>query len=173
VKKELYLPLVLIGLSAAFIAVSFLVWITSGNDSLLKKKLRIGALIISLSGIALGCWSERDCSTCYLVAQENQFIVEDQHMGGRIVLEMSVTNKLTGMVDNYTSDNFWYLIEDYNDNEIQRGTVDPLDGAFDEYSEEFEIPVRIDLATGEYKLEFYLLEEEYPLATYELYVIND
>lgn len=172
-KRELYLPLVLIGLSAAFIVVSFLLWLSRGNDSLLKKKLRIGALIISLSGIALGCWSERDCSTCYLVAQENRFVVEDQHMGGRIVMDMSVTNKLTGLVDNYTSEDFWYLIEDYYDNEIQRGAVEPLDGAYDEWGEEFEILVRIDLATGEYKLEFYLLEEEYPLATYELYVIND
>jgi hypothetical protein len=172
-KKEIYIPLILIGLSVAFVVVSFLLWLSRGNDTLLKKKLRIGALIISLSGIALGCWSERDCSSCYLVARENVFIVEDQHMGGRIVLDMSVTNKLTGMVDNFTNDDFWYLIEDYNDNEIQRGTVEPLDGAYDEYQEEFEILVRIDLATGEYKLEFYLLEEEYPLAKYELYVIND
>jgi hypothetical protein len=172
-KKEIYIPLILIGLSVAFVVVSFLLWLSRGNDSLLKKKLRIGALIISLSGVALGCWSERDCSTCYLVAKENLFVVEDQHMGGRIVLDMSVTNKLTGLVSNYTSKNLWYLIEDHNDNEIQRGAVEPLDGAYDQHSEEFEIPVRIDLATGEYELEFYLLEEEYPLATYELYVIND
>ena len=172
-KKEIYIPLILIGLSVAFVVVSFLLWLSRGNDALLKKKLRIGALIISLSGIALGCWSERDCSTCYLVAQENVFTVEEQYMGGRIVLDMSETYKLTGLVSNYTSEDFWYLIEDYSDNEIQRGMVEPLDGAYDEHSEEFEILVRVDLATGEYKLEFYLIGEEYTLATYELYVINN
>ena len=172
-KKELYIPLILIGLSVAFVVVSFLLWLSRGNDSLLKKKLRIGALIISLSGIALGCWSERDCSTCYLIAPQNQFTVEDQHDGGKIVMDMSVSNKLAGHVSGYTSDDLWYLIEDYDDNEIQRGTVEPLDGSYDEYSEEFEILIRIDLPTGEYKLEFYQLEEEYPLATFELYVNND
>ena len=169
-KKEIYLPVVIIGLSVAFVVVSFLVWITRGNDSLLKKKLRIGGLILLLSGAAVGCRCE---DSCYLVAQENQFVVEDQYIGGRIVLDMSVTNKLTGLVSNYTSVDFWYLIEDYNDNEIQRGAVEPLDGAYDEAYEEFEVLVRIDLATGEYKLEFYMIETDYPLATYELYVMND
>jgi hypothetical protein len=169
-KKELYIPLILIGLSVAFVVVSFLVWITRGNDSLLKKKLRIGGFILLLSGAAVGCKCD---SSCYIVARENQFIVEDQYIGGRLALDMSETNKLTGLVSNYTSKNLWYLIEDHNDNEIQRGAVEPLDGAFDEHSEDFEILVRIDIPTGEYKLEFYMIEDDYPLAAYDLHVTND
>jgi hypothetical protein len=51
--------------------------------------------------------------------------------------------------------------------------VEPLDGAYDESDEEFEILVRIDIATGEYKLEFYLLEDEYPLTSFSLHITND
>jgi hypothetical protein len=172
-KKEIYIPLILIGLSVAFVVVSFLLWLSRGNDTLLKKKLRIGALIISLSGIALGCWSERDCVSCYLVIPDNQFIVEDQNIGGGIVLDMSVTNKLTGKITHRADEDFWYLIRGQNGDEVQRGMVDPLDGAYDEPEEEFEILVRIDLATGEYQLEFYLLEEEHPLSYFTLRVMND
>jgi len=171
-KKEIYIPLVLIGLSVAFVVVSFLVWITRGNDSLLKKKLRIGGFILLLSGAAIGCKCE---GTCYLTIPDNQFYVEDHGNGSRIELDMSVTNKLNGRINHREdeAEDFWYLIRAQNGDEIQRGNVEPLDGAYDEYEEEFEILVRIDLATGNYELEFYLLEEEYPLASFSLYVMND
>jgi hypothetical protein len=170
-KKELYIPLILIGLSVAFVVVSFLLWLSRGNDSLLKKKLRIGAIILSLTGTAVGCGGCGE--TCYLKIPDNQFYLEDHGSVGRIELDMSATNKLTGMIRHRIDEDFWYLIRKQNGEEIQRGNVEPLDGAYDESEEEFEILVRIDIATGEYELEFYLLEEEYPLASFSLYVVND
>lgn len=169
-KKELYIPLILIGLSVAFVVVSFLVWITRGNDSFLRKKLRIGAMILLLTGTAVGCKCE---DSCYLIIADNQFFIEDQGIGGRIELDMSVTNKLIGQIRHRADEDFWYLIRKRNGEEMQRGNVEPLDGVYDDIHEEFEIQVRIDLATGEYELEFYLLEEEYPLASFSLDVMND
>jgi hypothetical protein len=102
-KKELYIPLILIGLSVVFVVVSFLLWLLRGNDSLLKKKLRIGALILLLSGTAVGysgCWS------CYFTLPDNRFVVEDH------TLDISVTNKITGQIHHRAGEDFWYLIRE-------------------------------------------------------------
>ena len=171
-KKELYLPLVLIALSAAFIAVSFLVWITRGNDSLLKKKLRIGALILSLTGVATGCWSSEEIY-CYVPSVGSAIIVEDTRPHGTIELDMSVTNKLSGEIYPADGEELQYAITDQNDQDVQTGAVEALDGAFDEKLEEFELVVRSDIATGQYILKFYVPDPGVPDVTFFLHIIND
>jgi hypothetical protein len=171
-KKELYIPLVLIGLSVAFIVVSFLLWLSRGNDSLLKKKLRIGALILTLSGVATGCWYSEEV-TCYVPSVSCVFVVEDAVAQGTIELDMAVTNKLSGKIYQPEGEDFWYVITDQDDQEIQTGTVEALDGVFDEGMEEFELVVSSDVATGEYVLDFYTPELNRPAASFVLHIFND
>jgi hypothetical protein len=168
VKKEICLPLVLIGLSAAFIVVSFLVWITRGKDSLLKKKLRIGALILSLSGVGSGCWAV----SCYETLPYDYFTLEGMDFNGEIELDLTVSNILRGKIEQRHSQEYWFLIAGQDSAEIQTGTLEALDGAFNENTEEFEIAVRSDIPSGRYELYFYSEESDSEQAHFGLYIIN-
>jgi hypothetical protein len=170
VKKEICLPLVLIGLSAAFIVVSFLVWITRGKDSLLKKKLRIGALILSLSGVGSGCWP---VISCYDGLPADRFVLEGTDVYGEIELDLTVSNILKGKIQQRRGKDYWFLITGQDSVEIQTGTLEALDGAFNEDTEEFEIAVRSDIPTGGYDLTFYSADDDHPQAHFFLHIINE
>ncbi len=66
-KKEVLLAVVVIGLSLAFVVVSVLVWLCRGHPWLVRKKLRLGALLLALTGITSGCGSGDQSSNCYMV----------------------------------------------------------------------------------------------------------
>ncbi len=166
-KKELYLPLVLIGLSAAFIVVSFLIWITRGNDSLLKKKLRIGALILSLTGTAIGCESR----TCYVPlydAGQNQLVLSGViYPDGTFVMNLAFGNRIEGTILYPTIDEYTFQILNDDGSRIDRGPMVIQDGEFDEDLEEFTISIREDIPTGIYNLNFYMASEA-DLDNYEI-----
>jgi hypothetical protein len=167
VKKELYLPLVLIGLSAAFIAVSFLVWITRSNDSLLKKKLRIGAMILMLTGATVGC----DCSdvTCYIQAMPNMVYIDGTiYPGGEVTLDLNFSNIIAGIIESPTSSVYSFQILDDEEAVIDRGPIEAIDGEYDDdWHEAFELSVSEDIASGIYDLYFYMATEE-NLTTHEI-----
>ena len=165
-KKELYLPLVLIGLSAAFIVVSLLVWITRGNDSLLKKKLRIGAMILMLTGTAVGC----NCTevTCYIGTRPNMVYFDDgTTMDGEIHLDLNIGNIVTGTIESPSSPVYTFQILDDEDVIIDRGPIEAIDGKYDDRLEAFELSVREDITSGTYDLNFYMASEE-DLDNYEI-----
>jgi hypothetical protein len=159
VKKELYLPLVLIGLSAAFIVVSFLIWITRGNNSLLKKKLRIGAIILSLTGTAIGCESR----TCYVPlndAGQNLIVLNGEtYPDGTFILNLALGNWIQGNIHYPTANEYSFQILDGDGNRADRGGMNALDGEYDEHLEAFDMSVRTDIPTGIYDLNFYMASE--------------
>jgi len=69
-KKELILPIFILLLSFLFIIISIFVFFTKGNAWFIKKKLKIGAMMLSLTGI-LGCGSPRP--TCYDTAPSKKY----------------------------------------------------------------------------------------------------
>ena len=63
-RRELFVPLILAGLTVAFVVVFLLVYMSRGNSTyLIRKKLRIGAFILSLT--AVGCSDPVGTVTCY------------------------------------------------------------------------------------------------------------
>lgn len=166
-KRELFLPLVLIGLSAAFIVVSFLVWLTRGNDSLLKKKLRIGAIILSLTGTAIGCESNQ----CYIGARDetpNQIVLTGEtYPGETFTLDLTTSNTIKGSINYPTIDEYTFQILDGDGTRIDRGPVLAQDGEYDEDLEWFDLSVQVDIPTGLYDLNFYAASED-DLDKYEI-----
>lgn len=53
-KEKLIYPLILLCLVLSFIIISSLVYISNGNPGLIRKKLKIGAMILSLTAIITG-----------------------------------------------------------------------------------------------------------------------
>lgn len=87
-KNNIWIFLVLSGLFVAFAIVSVMVYFTNGKNSrLLKRKLALGASIISLTGVFNGC---RPVVSCYEVAVEPVFNCTDSvDNAGSIVIKQS------------------------------------------------------------------------------------
>jgi len=69
-KKEHILPIAIIGLTIAFGVICFLVYITGGTPSLIKKKMRIGALLLSFNAIMWGTvHAQVEDYSCYLTPE--------------------------------------------------------------------------------------------------------
>jgi hypothetical protein len=147
---------ILAGLFAAFAAISLLVWLTRGqNHALLKKKLKIGAMILTLTGvITTGC--NASDTTCYVAIAEDYILFDDlQHSSGAIVLNLDETNRLDGTLENLTTTVYSFRITDGDGNEVQRDQVVAEDGEFDDHTEEFYLEVDPNLPAGQYVLLLY------------------
>lgn len=71
-KKEILFPIIIIVLGLIFVIISILVYFSKGNPRFIKKKLKIGALIISLTGIIACGTSSTQKTTCYVDSIENK-----------------------------------------------------------------------------------------------------
>jgi hypothetical protein len=70
-KKEIVFPVLLIILGILFILINLIVFISKGNGWFIKQKLKVGALILSLSGI-FACGSPPKVS-CYDQAPSKEY----------------------------------------------------------------------------------------------------
>jgi len=97
VKKEILVPLAVVVLSIAFVGISAMVVLSRGHPWCIKKKLRIGAVLLTLTGAATtGCGGHQ--ISCYDPIV-NELSVENQHYGGEITVDLSVGHTLSGKVD--------------------------------------------------------------------------
>jgi hypothetical protein len=83
--------LVVIPVSIAFAVVSVLLWLSGGNNkSLVSRKLKLGALIIGITGVMGGC--RPPIVTCYKPAMIPQVIPVQQVTDGKISVESGFQN---------------------------------------------------------------------------------
>ena len=158
-KRHVFIPVVIFFVAAAFISISLLVYFSGGRSSLIRKKLGIGAVLIYLTGL-VSCDlldGGKPTPTCYVpLPPPNEFhIVEPSPGKDGIDLDLSEDNLLSGVIEGREGTEFSFRIEDGNAIERQRDDLAALDGAFDEYTEDFEVIVRDDLATGVYFIHFF------------------
>lgn len=155
-RKQILVPVLVAFLSAAFIVVSILVFVTRGRPSLIRKKLKLGAVILSLTGVVLAGCREGDI-TCYaplLPSDRIEFYSPEVTEDG-IYLNLAVRYILEGTIYERRADAFSFDIIDEGRNEVQSGDIAALDGAYDTETELFLIAVRRDLPTGVYTLSLY------------------
>ncbi|MEN8251316.1 MAG: hypothetical protein ABFS32_20460 [Bacteroidota bacterium] len=175
-KKDWYVPILVIGLSAVFVIVSLAVFLTKGKSSYwLSKKLKIGGLIISLTAI-----TQQACtSSCYDPIPPNNFTVDDvyQYDNDTVNIDFAVTNKLTGVIHQRNGEDFSFnLIDNLQSDTVQRDDIMPLDGKYDNTTEEFEIVLEPSLPSGSYNLNLYetkVSEQTYANAEFVVKVAND
>lgn len=139
-------------LFTAFGIISLLVVITKRHPYFVSKKLRIGALIISLSGLSIGC----PTNTCYSPAPGNVFQIDQADTKtSTIVINKSVSDSITGKISRRSGNTFSYIVADSSDSIIIKDDVTPIDGTFDEDTEEFLIRVGKTISPGKYELRFF------------------
>ncbi|MDD3626457.1 MAG: hypothetical protein PHV06_03990 [bacterium] len=165
-KKEIIIPIYLFGISILFIIVSFLLFLSGGkNAKLLSKKLKLGALIISLTA-ALGCTPiNPHVTSCYVppmpyVEVENEVVDRsDTEWKYSIEIDLSKTNVITGKSMHSFGASISFRITDKNGNVIQFDDAVPVDGKFNDHSEKLECRLNKDIRPGEYTIVFYTREK--------------
>jgi hypothetical protein len=140
-------------LTIAFLIISFLVFITRGNPYLIQKKLKVGALLIYLTGSSVGC----PVMTCYAPVPPNRFVIDQKTSNSNeISLNVSTNDTLTGRIERRAGTSFSFAITDTTDSLMfQSEDILPADGAYDQSTEAFRILVRKDLTPGLYHLFFF------------------
>jgi|WetSurMetagenome_2_1015567.scaffolds.fasta_scaffold862398_1 hypothetical protein len=161
IRKEMLLPAWVFILMIVFAALCLLVWLSRGKNPLvLKQKMRVGAMILSLTATASGCIPIR---TCYKPAPPKNVI--NFNKGGEVNLKTArgkskqdevVANKnsiLKGRLSYMREKNFSYAITDGHGNELRRNNLALLETAA-RNENSFEIDL-INIAKGTYRLNFY------------------
>jgi hypothetical protein len=153
---------VLVSLGCLFLAfgvLSLLVIFTKRHPYFLAGKLRLGALIISLSGAAVGCGTSTCYSpvvTCYDPMPENSFtITQVDQKTQSIIMSKSGPDTLSGNIFGRSGSAFSYAVVDSSNSAALKGDIAPADGAFDESNEDFRIVLGHSLAPGSYQLRLF------------------
>lgn len=166
------------GLAVIFGAVCVGLWLSRGNHWWLKRKLRIGALMLTLTGVANGCTC---ADSCYITIA-NQITLEGNYSGAELILDLADGHRLSGKVESSRLDEdapVPFQVLDLHGDLVQAGALVPKDGAFDERTEKFLLDVRADTQPGEYQIDIYDPISQlpdggfsYPLATFGLQVLD-
>lgn len=139
-RREHWIPLAVLGLTLAFVLVSWLVRLSRGHPWLIRRKLRLGALLLGLTGAAAGC-GEGGTATCYLPAPVDEIYFDSQFRGqDGLVLDLGQGSELSGDLNGRSDSAYSYQIL-VDGTEARRGAVVAADGAFDAVTELFRIPL--------------------------------
>jgi len=178
-RKYVVLPVILLGLAAAFVVLCALVVINRGNDRLLRRKLRIGGLILALQAVGTqGAWP---AASCYERVTPEVTVSTSASETGLIELNLKESSRITATVKYGARLRFSYAVIGQGA-VIASGAVDPVDGRMD--SGEETVAILMDpnaLSTGTYELRIFQvapMQPKYllrmtPIRTYRLAVRNE
>jgi hypothetical protein len=141
-RKEFWIPLAVVALGAAFALVSWLVWASRGHPWLIRRKLRLGALLLGLTWSASGCDSQ-DWVTCYepaLPDQPDMVSFDAQfRQGSGLRLDLDTGRKLHGQMENRSAEHYSFQLVADDASELARGELVADDGSFDTATEAFSL----------------------------------
>jgi hypothetical protein len=178
-RKHIVMPIVLFGLSIAFIILCLILFVHKGNAAVLRKKLRIGGLLLALQAVAVqGAWPG---ARCYEGPAPRCALSESAPESGELVLNIKETNEIEAMVLDGLGIDFSFAVVG-EDSVIQSGAVKPFDGRMD--SREEKVTISLDpekVLPGTYELRIFhgilgantkILKVE-PSKKYTLVVLNE
>jgi hypothetical protein len=149
-------------LFAAFGIISILVIVTKRHPFMVDKKLRLGAMILTLSALTTGCRSVGPEITCYDPMPPNQiYIDQDDSLLDTITISLAANDTITGKIDLRAGELFSYIIADSSSGSVViKNNLLPTDGTFDEQTEEFAISITPPMIPGQYLLRFYATSKD-------------
>ena len=138
IRREHWVPLAVVGLTAAFLLASWLVRLSRGHPWLIRRKLRLGALLLGLTWSAAGC--DQGGTTCYAPVFLDDVLFDDPFLGeSGLVLDLAAGSEMSGWINGRTSPAYAFQLAEEGGSELQRGDLAATDGAFDESAEAFRL----------------------------------
>lgn len=139
VRREHWIPVAIAGLTAAFLLASWLVRLSRGHPWLIRRKLRLGALLLGLTWSATGC-DHGGTTTCYVPARQDDVSFDDPFYGDSgLRLDLAAGSEMSGWIYGRTSPAYAFQLAEESGAELQRGPLAATDGAFDESTEAFRL----------------------------------
>jgi hypothetical protein len=150
-KKEFFIPFIFIGLAAAFLFISAMVYFSNGKKKWVGRKMKIGSLLLTLSLFSCGNdnYREKPYSTCYIVAITVPFY------SNNIETEIDTNNIIYGSLNGRQNEDFSYTIVDTKGIVKQKNDIFTETYMSDPYSQEFMVEVNKNLNTGNYQFNLY------------------
>lgn len=136
-----------------FIIISLFVFISNKHPFFIKYKLKIGALILSLTGTIInGCDTSTSCYAPAIRPQESLIIDSIYVKDNVITFYKNMPTSLEGKIYNRECSMFYYTVVDFQNEIIEGAEIIPLDSIIDEAEEEFEIVFSDTIPIGEFTL---------------------
>ncbi len=123
-ERKIIAGFLMCGVVAVFVVVSVLVKLTGRNPFFVKKKLAVGALLLSLSAIMSGCkgTGPGDIVSCYVLPLEERVTI-DGIRNGQIVLNRKVTDTLHCVITDPVYSHYSVMILDSINTVVKKETV--------------------------------------------------
>ncbi len=149
-RKYIVLPLGLCALGIVFVILCMLLLANKGNDQVLRKKLRIGALILALQAVAIqGAWS---AGSCYERKGPEFALRNSAFESGVIDLNLKETRQIAATIKFGERADFSFAVIGKS-MVIHSGAVNPSDGRMDSSDENVTLLIDPDkVAVGNYEL---------------------
>lgn len=176
VRRETWIPLAVVSLTIAFVLVSGLVRLSAGNPWLIRRKLRLGALLLGLGWSAAGCDGNGPGSvTCYAPVLTDEFQVDDSFWTEQgYVLDLSAGHVLTGEILMRTASSYAFEVRAGGETVVLTGELAATDGAFDESREPFQLDLGTEISPESYEVLVYAgtIETGHTIAQLPLTVVT-
>ncbi|HNW50879.1 MAG TPA: hypothetical protein PKH79_07350 [Prolixibacteraceae bacterium] len=159
--KKWIAPFALAGLFAAFAVVCLLLAFKKGKrEKWVALKMKLGAMIIAISGIATGCTPET-VITCYDPVPENliSFDKTDSADYRTIIADLPADTVVTGKIYSRTYNEYTFEILKADSQSVQKGNLLPTDGAFNDSDESFRINLNTQIDTGKYHFNIFAITD--------------
>jgi hypothetical protein len=123
-ERKIIAGIVICGVAVAFIVISALVILTGRNAYFVKKKLAVGAILLSLSAIMSGCKGPGPVgSSCYVSPYYEERVTFDVVKNNQIVLDRKVTDTIHCTITESTSGKYSIMILDSINTVVKKETV--------------------------------------------------
>ena len=158
-KRDIWIMIQLGVLFLVFGVVSILVYFTSGhNRRLLIQKLRIGAIIVSLTAVIMGgCTSINPPPKCYVpvITEDPTLIIDSNPWKITEKLTVSSDRIIKGQIPYRPDKKYSYRILNFRELIVQEGEIKPSDKVLASVSVSFQIKLDENLKPGLYFIYFY------------------
>ncbi|MDF1550453.1 MAG: hypothetical protein P1P88_21710 [Bacteroidales bacterium] len=152
-KKEIVVPLLVIGLTILFAGICAAVFLSNGKSKKwISRKMKIGGLLLTLT--AASCNGGGGEVMCYETVATNSIWIEGTGQNG-IEIKLDTSNVLSGQISGLDGTDFSFKISDSENKPLQRGNLIPNDGKFDQFYEAFKIELDKNLQPGNYLLDIF------------------
>ncbi|MBN1798431.1 MAG: hypothetical protein JW822_07630 [Spirochaetales bacterium] len=160
-KKYMIIPVILAVLGAAFAVVCFLVYISRGKYIFIRQKLKIGALILSLTAFSCSCQSNQDdIVLCYKATAPTPRITfsNELNQNQELIVDPLVNRAITGTIqeDDQSYPAYSFRIVDAKGTVLQKDELTVTETSGKQPRELcFEIAIDQDIPLGAYTLRLY------------------
>ncbi len=152
-KKEIILPLTILGITLVFAGICIVVFFTNGKSKKwVARKMKIGGLLLTLT--AASCNGGGGEVMCYETVAVNSIWMESQGDKG-IEIMLDTGNVLTGHLTGGQDSVYSFRVSDKHNQVFQKGELHSKNGKFDQMNEVFNIELDKTLSAGDYILDMF------------------